>query len=49
VSGLEQLIKLITAQHRWAIHPVKVAIALLLPVMILWLADWRIRRLSRDG
>jgi hypothetical protein len=46
VSDLEQLIKFVTAQHRWAIHPIKVAIALLLPVMILWTADWYIRRLS---
>jgi hypothetical protein len=47
VSDLEQLIRYVTAQHRWAIHPIKVAIALLLPLAIVWLADWRIRRLSR--
>jgi hypothetical protein len=47
VSDLERLIKLLTAQFRWGLHPVKVAIALLLPVAILWIADWRIRRMSR--
>jgi hypothetical protein len=46
VSDLEQLIKLVTAQHRWAIHPIKVAIALLIPVLIVWAADWWMRRLS---
>jgi hypothetical protein len=46
VSVLEQLIKFVTAQQRWGLHPIKVAIALLLPVAIVWLADWRIRRLS---
>jgi len=47
VSDLERLITLLTARVRWGIHPVKVAIALLLPVAILWIADWRIHRLSR--
>jgi len=46
VSDLEQLIKLVTAQYRWGLHPLKVMIALLLPVLIVWAADWRIRRLT---
>ena len=54
MSDLERLIKLVTAQFRWGLHPLKVTIALLLPVLMLWTADWRIRRMSsvaanRDG
>ncbi|MEO8563444.1 MAG: hypothetical protein ABI601_15290 [bacterium] len=48
MPDLEQLIKLITAQYRWGLHPIKVVIALVLPVAILWTADWRIRRLSKE-
>jgi len=46
VEDLERLIKLVVAQFRWGVHPLKMAIALLLPVLIVWLADRRIRRLS---
>ncbi|HEV7992659.1 MAG TPA: hypothetical protein VGP25_12595 [Gemmatimonadaceae bacterium] len=42
---LERLIRLVTATHRWGLHPFKVAVALLLPVFILWMADRRIRHL----
>ena len=48
MPDLEQLIKLITSPYRWGLHPIKVSIALLLPVAILWIADWRIRRLSKE-
>ena len=47
MSDLERLIKLLTAQVRWGLHPIKVAIALLLPVAMLWIAHWRIQHLSR--
>ena len=46
MSDLESLIKLVTAQFRWGLHPLKVAIALLLPVLMLWIADCCIRRMS---
>jgi hypothetical protein len=49
VSDLEQLIKFVTSQYRWGLHPVKVAIALLIPLVMLWAADWRIRRLSTES
>jgi hypothetical protein len=49
VSALERLIRLITATHRWDLHPIKVAIALLLPVSIVWIADWRVRQRTGVG
>ena len=49
MSDFERLIKLLTAQVRWGLHPIKLAIALLLPVAILWIAHWRIQHLSRPS
>jgi hypothetical protein len=48
VSALERLITLVTAQYRWGLHPLKVTAALLLPVVMLWMADRLVRRLGRD-
>jgi hypothetical protein len=48
VEDLERLITLVTAQYRWGLHPLKVTAALLLPVLLLWAADWRVRRLAGD-
>ena len=44
---LERLITFVTAQYRWGLHPLKVALALLLPVFLLWTADRQVRRLAR--
>jgi hypothetical protein len=49
VHDLERLITFVTAQYRWGLHPLKVTAALLLPVLLLWLADWRVRRLSGES
>jgi hypothetical protein len=46
VSDLEQLINLVAAPVRWGLHPLKVTLALLLPVLMLWTADWCLRRMS---
>jgi len=39
VSTIERLVDLLAAQYRWGLHPLKVSIALALPVVIVWLAD----------
>jgi hypothetical protein len=46
VSLLARLVDFITAQYRWGLHPLKVAIALVVPALILYLADRRVRRLA---
>jgi hypothetical protein len=43
VSTIERLVDAIVGQYRWGLHPLKVFLALLLPVAIVWLADRRIR------
>lgn len=43
MSTLERLVDAIAGQYRWGLHPLKVLIALLLPVVIVWLADRSIR------
>lgn len=47
MSTIERLIDAIAEQYRWGLHPLKVLIALLLPVVIVWLADRRIRTRTR--
>ena len=47
MQDLERLITFFTAQYRWGLHPLKVIAALLLPILLLWVADWQVRRLSR--
>jgi hypothetical protein len=46
VPILERLVGFLAAQYRWGLHPLKLAIALAVPVLIVWLADRRIRRLA---
>jgi len=46
VSLLERLVDFFAAQYRWGLHPLKLAIALGAPVLIVYLADRRIRRLA---
>jgi hypothetical protein len=43
VTPLEQLVAFVAAKTRWGLHPFKVFLALLLPVLLLWLADWWLR------
>jgi len=46
VSLLERLVDLLAAQYRWGLHPLKLGTALAAPVLIVYLADRRIRRLA---
>jgi hypothetical protein len=46
VSLLERLAGFLAAQYRWGLHPLKLAAALAAPVLIVYLADRRIRRLA---
>jgi len=46
VSLLERLVDFLAAQYRWGMHPLKLAVALAVPVVIVSLADRRIRRLA---
>jgi hypothetical protein len=43
VQALERLVQLLAAQYRWGLHPLKLLVALLVPVVIVWLADRRLR------
>jgi hypothetical protein len=43
VSTLERLVEFLAAQYRWGLHPFKLLVALLAPVLIVWLADRRLR------
>jgi hypothetical protein len=45
VSLLRRLIDFLAAQYRWGMHPLKIAVALAAPVVIVYLADRRVRRL----
>jgi len=46
VPLLERLVEFLLAQYRWGMHPLKLAVALAVPVVIVYLADRRIRRLA---
>ena len=46
MSLLERLAGFLAAQYRWGLHPLKLAAALAAPVLIVFLADRRIRRLA---
>ena len=46
MSLLSRLIDFIAAQYRWGLHPLKIAVALAVPVVIVYLADRRVRRLA---
>jgi hypothetical protein len=46
VSLLERLSGFLAAQYRWGLHPLKLAAALAAPVLVVYLADLRVRRLT---
>lgn len=46
MSLLERLASFLAAQYRWGLHPLKLAVALAAPVLIVYLADRRIRRMA---
>jgi hypothetical protein len=48
VSIQERLVEFFAAQYRWGLHPFKLVLALVAPVLIVYLADRRLRRLALD-
>jgi len=46
VSSIERLVDLLAAQFPWGLHSLKLLVALLVPVLIVWVADRRLRALS---
>ena len=46
MSLLTRRIDFVAAQYRWGLHPLKLAIALAVPVLLVYLADRRVRRLA---
>jgi hypothetical protein len=38
------LVTFVTAQYRWGLHPLKLVAALVLPQLVVWIADRRVRR-----
>jgi hypothetical protein len=43
VNPLERLVDFVAARYRWGLHPLKLLVALLIPVVIVWLADRYVR------
>ena len=46
MSLLGRLIDFLAAQYRWGLHPLKVAVALAVPLLFVYIADRRVRRLA---
>ena len=46
MSTLERLVDVLAAQYRWGLHPLKVFLALVMPALIVWLADRWLRARS---
>ncbi|MFL5617062.1 MAG: hypothetical protein ACJ79A_01555 [Gemmatimonadaceae bacterium] len=39
MPAIERIVDLLAEQYRWGLHPMKLFAALLVPVLIVWLAD----------
>jgi hypothetical protein len=48
VTPLERLVSFVAAQYRWGLHPLKLLVALVLPIAFVWIADRRIRQRSEE-
>jgi hypothetical protein len=46
VPTIGQVVETLAGQYRWGLHPWKVLVALLAPVVVAWLADRRLRDLT---
>jgi hypothetical protein len=46
VSSLRELVDLVTERIPWGLHSLKLAAALLVPAMLVWLADRRVSMLA---
>ena len=47
MSAIERLVDILAGGYRWGLHPLKVFVALVVPALIVWLAEWRLRALTR--
>ena len=46
MTAFQRLIDFLAAHYRWGLHPLKLTVALLAPVLVVWLADRRLRGLA---
>jgi hypothetical protein len=46
VPTIGRVVETLAGQYRWGLHPLKVLVALLVPVAVVWLADRRLRALT---
>jgi len=46
VTAIERLVHFLAEHYRWGLHPLKLSVALLAPVLVAWLADRRLRALA---
>ena len=43
MPAIERLVEILAGEYRWGLHPLKVFVALVVPALIVWLADRRLR------
>ena len=43
MSTIERLVDVLAGGYRWGLHPLKVLVALVMPALIVCLADWQLR------
>jgi hypothetical protein len=48
VSAIERLAAFLAEHYRWGLHPLKLMVALLAPVLVVWLADRRLRMHAKE-
>ena len=48
MQAIERLADFLAEHYRWGLHPLKLMAALLAPVLVVWLADRRLRGLSKN-
>ena len=46
MTAIERLVHFLAEHYRWGLHPLKLSVALLAPVLVVWLADRRLRGLA---
>ena len=46
MNAIERLAHFLAEHYRWGLHPLKLMVALLAPVVVVWLADRRLRGLA---
>ena len=47
MTAIERLFDFLAEHYRWGLHPLKLTAALLAPVLVVWLADRRLRKLTQ--